>query len=106
MYLGGSESYFVSVVIAGCSDARKDVTHLWFVVNKLQQRLSACASFADTEYVFCGGIQADNQQVFVEQNNARTERVENRPGVGVDGAVVAGTARLVGAFYRIEFCCT
>jgi hypothetical protein len=68
-------------MIARCGDARKDVTHLWLVIDKLQQRLPARAALADTKNVLCGRIQSGNQQVFVKKDNSRTQCVENRAGV-------------------------
>jgi hypothetical protein len=53
-------------VIAGCQDAGKDVAHLGFVVDELEQGLSARATLADAKNILGGWIQARDQQMVIE----------------------------------------
>jgi len=76
----------------GSNNSRQDIPHLGFVVDQLQKRFTLCTTLANSEYVFGGRVQADNQQVFVEKNYARTQGVENRLGVLTDGSIIIGTA--------------
>jgi len=43
----------------------------------LQQRLAVCAPAADTKNVFRCRVQADDEQVLVQQDDARIQAIEN-----------------------------
>ena len=86
----GPEPQFVGVVIAAAHDAAQDIAQFRFVVDQPQQRRAARPLRADAEDVFCGRIQADDQQVGVEQDDARAQAVENFLCVAVERAVVTG----------------
>ena len=100
--LGRREMHFVGVVVTGRRHAAEHLAHLRFVVDKAQQRLAPGTPATDTEDVFCGGVEIDDQEVLVEQDHARTQAVENLEGIvrqhTAAGAVV--TQRLT------VLCCT
>jgi len=49
------------------------------------------ASLANTQYVFGGRVQRNDQEMFIKKDDANTQRVENVTGVSVQRSVVAGT---------------
>jgi hypothetical protein len=67
-----------------------------------------CSLFADAEDVFSGGVEADDQQGPIEENDARTQAVENFQGVPVKDAAAGTLCPAIAAFfYRLmTFCCT
>jgi hypothetical protein len=101
VHLGGRKPHFVGVVVARDGNARKDFAHLGLVIDEPQQGSPAGTGATDAEDVFRGGIQVDNQQVVVEENNARAQGVENTAGILAKGSA-AGTALL----QRTVVCCT
>jgi hypothetical protein len=74
-------------VVAGDSNAVEQLAHFGVVVDEPQQRLAARTFAADTENVFCGRIQINNEQVFVQQDDAGIQAVENGAGVAMEWAV-------------------
>lgn len=58
-------------MVASLNDARQNVAHLWLVVDKLEQGFAARSLLADTQYVFGGWVQSNNQEIPVEQNYTR-----------------------------------
>jgi hypothetical protein len=80
-------------VIAGLDNTRQNIAHFGLVVDKLEQRLTARPLLADTKNVFGGWVQPRDQEMLVEQNDARTERVKNGAGVLLQRSVVTGAAR-------------
>ena len=115
MHLRWREVQLVCVMVTRRENAAQDVAHLGFVVDELEQRLSARALLADAENVLCCRVEPDNQEVLVEQDDARAQVVEYVPGGSLRGTAVAGTgiviassrgAGLVVRVYRREFCCT
>ena len=77
MSFGGSEPHLDRVVIARRDDAAQDISQLRFVVNQPLQRFTLRASFTDAEYVLCCTVQADDQQILIEQNDSRTQAFED-----------------------------
>ena len=77
MHLGRREPNLVSVVVAGLRNAAQNFAHLRLVVDELQQRLAARALRADTKDVFCCRIQVDDEQMLVQQDDARAQAVQN-----------------------------
>lgn len=71
MHLCRRKVHFVGVMIARLNDASQDVTHLGLIVDETQQGSAACALLADSKDVFGGRVERDNQQVIVEQDDAR-----------------------------------
>jgi hypothetical protein len=64
-------------VVAGCRNAAEDLAHFRFVVDKLQQRLAAGALTANAEDVFSRRIQVDDQQVLIQEDDARIQAIED-----------------------------
>jgi hypothetical protein len=64
-------------VVPGNRNAAQNFAHLRFVVNELQQRLAPSALPADTKYVFCCRVQVNNEQMLVQQDDARAQAIEN-----------------------------
>ena len=95
------EAHFVGKMIAGYGDPRQDIAHLRFVVDESKKRLPTRSRPADAEHVFSGRIQVENEQVVVEQDNARAQAVEDIAGVVLKRSVT-GTA----AAQRTVLCCT
>ena len=110
VYLRRAESHLVRVVVARFQDTTKDVSQLWFVIDQLQQGLTFGSLCAYTEDVFGGRIEACDQQARIEQDDARTQAVEDSSGILVKGSVVTGTVPLPGPAYRLTvltvLCCT
>ena len=77
MHLRRGEPNLVGVVIPGDRNTAQDLAHLRFVVDKLQQRLAACAPAADTKNVFCGRVQVNDEQMLIQQDDAGAQAVEN-----------------------------
>jgi hypothetical protein len=61
VHLCRGEVYFVRVVIAGRGNAAEDLSHLRFVVDKLQKRLAVRANAADPEDVLGSGVEICNE---------------------------------------------
>lgn len=92
MNFGWRQLHFVGVVIAGFDDAREDVPQLGFVADELQQGFIASTRFTDAKYVFGGRIEANDEQGFIEKDDACAEAVENLSGMLVERAA-AGAFR-------------
>jgi len=88
-----------ALTFAGCSDASEDLAHFGFVIDEPQQRFAARTTATDTQNVFGRRVQIGDQQVVVEQNDARGETVEDFARVVAQRAA-AGTA----AVYSTVFC--
>lgn len=69
--------------------AAEDIAKLWFIVNQPQQRFAARAPRADAQDVFRRRIQANDKQVRVEQDDARTQVTENLSRVVVKKSAIA-----------------
>lgn len=89
MHLGSRKAHFVCIVIAGPANAAENIAQLRLVVEKPQQGMAACALRADSENVFGGRVQRDDQQITVDQNDARAQAVQDGLGVPVRAAVAA-----------------
>ena len=90
VHLGRCESHLVRIMIAGRGNARQDLAHFRFVVNKLEQRLTMRALAADAQDVFCGRVQVHDELMLIKQNDACAQAVENiarivveRPAAGI-----------------------
>ncbi len=90
---GRRQAEFVGVLVTGCRDPTEYLAHFRLVVHEPQQRLAPGARTTDAEDVFGGRVEVDDQQVFVEENDARVEAVENEAGIFVKRSVT-GTAAL------------
>jgi hypothetical protein len=82
-------------VIAGYADPAEDVTQLGVVVEEPEQRFAPRAPLADAENIFRSGIEAQDEQVPVQQDDAGAQAVEDGFCGIADIAVVAG-ARVTG----------
>lgn len=92
MYLGRAKVHFIRVVIAGFNHPAQDIAQLRLIIDEAQQGLARSTLCADTEDIFRGRIQTDDQEARVEKNDASTQGFENPPGVVVEDAVVTRTA--------------
>ena len=101
MHFGRRQLHLIGVVVARRRHARQDFAHLRFVVDELQQGLVTRPGTTDPEDVFGGRVEVDDQQVVVEQNDARAQGVEDVAGIVAEGSVT-GTA----ALQRTVVCCT
>ena len=97
MDFGRAQAQLVGVMIARRDDSAQYVPQFRIVIDETQQRLALSACLADSEDVFGGRIQADDQEVLVEQDNARAKAVEYVSGVVTMRSVVAGAAGRFGA---------
>ena len=79
--LGRSKTHFVRVVISARRNACEDLAHFRFIVDESQQRLPPRACATDAEHVFGGRVQVNDQEVVIEQDNARGQAVQNANGV-------------------------
>lgn len=77
MSLGGPEPHLDRIVIARRDDAAQDISQLRFIVNQPLERFTLRAACADAEYVLCCTVQADDQQILIEQNDSRAQAVED-----------------------------
>ena len=77
MSFGGSKPHLDRVVIACRDDAAQDISQLRFIVNQPLERFALRAAFTDAEYVLCCTVQTDDQQILIEQNDSRTQAVED-----------------------------
>jgi hypothetical protein len=77
-------------MVAGRHHARQDVLQLRLIVEQPQQRLSAGAPLADPEDVLGGRVEANNEQVAIEQDDARAQAVEDAARITTSGATVVG----------------
>ena len=76
-------------MIARCADPAQDVAQLGIIIEQSQQGFTARTTLADAENVFRGGVQAQDEQVPVQQDNAGTQAVEDALCLVADVAVVA-----------------
>ena len=79
-------------MIARVTDPAENVAELGVVVEQPQQRFAAGAPLADAEDILRGGIQINDEQVPVQQDDAGTQVVENGVRLIADIAIVAGAA--------------
>ncbi len=86
-----AQAQLVRVVIARRTDAAEDVAQFRVVVQKPQERFPARAPLAYAENIFRGGIEADDEQVPVQQDDAGTQAVEDGLGLIADITAVIGT---------------
>jgi hypothetical protein len=70
MNLGRRQPHLIGIVVAGRGNARENLAHFGFIVDKTQQGLSGGTRAADTENVFRCRIHVDDQQVFVKKDDA------------------------------------
>lgn len=92
MHFGGRQAYLVCVMIAGGVDSCEDVTELRFVVQQPEQRLADRTSLADAQNVLSGRVDPLDQEVVVEQDDARTQAAQDVSGQTIEAAAVAGCA--------------
>jgi hypothetical protein len=96
MHLGRAETHLVGIVVTRFQHPAENVAHLGLVVDEAQQRLAARALLADAEDVLGGGVEVDDQQAVVDENDACAQAVENAFGiVRWRATVVAGACRAV-----------
>jgi len=89
-------------VIAGRHYAAQDVAQFRLVVDEAQQRFTARPALADAEDVFGRRVQADDEQVTIEEDDAGTEAVEDIGGFARQCAIVAGTTPAGGGARRLS----
>jgi hypothetical protein len=89
---GRSEPQFVGIVIAGCEDAAKNIAELGLIIEQAQHRFTASPLDTDTQQVFGGRVEVDDQQAAVNENNSGTETIENALRIAAGRPVIAGTA--------------
>lgn len=77
MNFGGSQAQLHRILIARREGATQDVSQLRFVVDQPLQRFTVRTACADAEYVLCCRVQADDQQILIEQNDSRTQTIED-----------------------------
>ena len=93
MDLRRTEVQFVGVVITGRDDARQDILQLRVIVEQAQQGFAARAMVADAENVLGSRVQAQDKQIVVEQDYARTQAIKDSSGRFASGpAVIDGVA--------------
>jgi hypothetical protein len=87
-------------VIARNADAAENVTQLGVVIEEPQQRFATRAPLTDAENVFGSGIETQDEQVSVQQDDAGAQAVEDGFCLVASIVVVAGalTARRPAAF--------
>jgi hypothetical protein len=95
------ESHFIGEVVAGRGDTAEDFAHFGFVVNESQQRFAARARATDTQDVLGRRVQVDDEEVFVQQDDARTQAVDDLTGVAAQRSVTGPPA-----IQRTVFCWT
>jgi hypothetical protein len=94
-------------MVSALHDPAENVAQLRLVIDQLQQGCATCTSRADSEDIFGGWIQAQDQQAGIQQDDAGIQAVENLLRIVVESAVVARAARPLRWCYRlIRFCCT
>ncbi len=64
-------------MISGFDDAGKDRAEFLVVVEKFQERRISCPLQADTENVFGGRIEIEDEQVRIEQDHAAAQAFED-----------------------------
>ena len=99
VHFGGCESHLVGVVVATRRDAREHFAKFGFVIDELQQGFAARPAPADSKYVFRGRVQVDDQEVVVEQDDARREAVEDTGSIALERAATGAVA-----YWRTLFC--
>ena len=92
VHFGRREMDFVRIVVAGGRDPAEDLAELRFVIDQLQQGFSACAVAADAKNVLGCRIEVGNEQVVIQQDDARVQAVENLACVVVERAVARTSA--------------
>jgi hypothetical protein len=68
--LAWPKSHLVCVVISRFDDTAKNIRQLWLIVYETQQRFASCALHTNAKDVFGGWIKVDNEQAFVEKDDA------------------------------------
>lgn len=114
MHFSGRQRYLVCVVIARGNYPAQDVLQLRVIADQFQKRFAMGTRFADAQDIFCSRVEPDDQQRLIEQNDTRTQAVEDLSGMVVERAAartlrsaVTGWTVLGVFFYRpITFCCT
>ena len=101
VHLGRRQRHLVCVVIAGYQHATQHVAHLRLIIDKLQQRFAVCALLTDAEDILGGRVQANDQQVVVQQDDAGAQTFENSPGIATEGSVVIESAAVGVAAGRV-----
>ena len=71
------------------------------IIDKLQQRFAVCALLTDAEDILGGRVQANDQQVVVQQDDAGAQTFENSPGIATEGSVVIESAAVGVAAGRV-----
>ena len=96
-------------MIARLQHTAEYVAQLRLIANQSQQGLAARALHTDAEDVLGSRIQVDNEEIVVNEDDARAEAVENSFGiVGKCSATMAGTpVACYGPVMPLTvFCCT
>lgn len=55
----------------------QNICEFFVVADELQQRLTSRTGLADTEKVFCSGVERFNQQIVVGDDDARAQAVND-----------------------------
>lgn len=92
MHLGRRKSHFVRIVRSGCHHTTENVAHFRLIIDESQQGFSVGSFLADAENIFGGRVQADNQKVLVQKDDAGTQCIEDAVGIAPEGSVIAGAA--------------
>jgi hypothetical protein len=66
-------------VVAGIHDPSEHVAHFGLIVDQPQQGLASRPRNTDAEDVFRGGVEIDDQQAAVYEDDGRAEAVEQPP---------------------------
>jgi hypothetical protein len=77
LHLVRAEVQLIGVVVSGYADAGQDIVEFRVVVEEPQQRFAARAPLAHAEDILCGGVEAEDEQVSVQQDDAGAQAVED-----------------------------
>jgi len=70
MDLCSTQADLVRIVIARLNDATQDIAQLRIIISKPQQRFALRPLRTYTKDVFGGRVEADDQEAFVQQDDA------------------------------------
>ena len=92
MDLGRRQAHFIGEVVAGRSNAAEDLAHFRLIVDEPQQRLAARAGAADAQNVLGRRVQVDNEQIVIQQDDARSQAVDDLAGIAAERSVAGSSA--------------
>jgi len=91
---GWRKSQFICKMVTGCYYTAQYVAHFRFVVDQPEQRFAPCTVLTYAQDILGGRVQADHQQVFIQQDHAGTQGIENVARIATESSVITGaTAR-------------